>query len=73
MILATLDTRSFSFTALGADMDEARGVMQATWKQHQRNTGAEMSWHEVADDVNYLEIEVGEGFRDDRRIFKSAR
>lgn len=68
MILATLETRHYSFTALGRDTAHARRVMEATWTQHCRDTGAEMTWAELEDDVNYLEISPGEGYRDDRRV-----
>lgn len=64
MILATLSTSNFDFTALGTDQGHAERIMRGAWAEHRRQTGAWLTWADLADDVNYTEIHLGAALRD---------
>ena len=44
MIILTLDTPNFTFSALGNDTDEAREALLAGWLRHAKQTGADPSY-----------------------------
>lgn len=69
MIIATLNTGSFEFTAAGNSQAEARQLLHLGWNRHVEQTGATATWLELADDVNIREVNVGDVFRDDRLIY----
>lgn len=70
MILATLDTAHFTFTALGEDVAAATAALEAGWKAHAdqyRRPGTSLpsfkaitEWH----DLRFDEIAVGGCLRD---------
>jgi hypothetical protein len=67
MILATVDTRNFTFTAVGNDRDHANKVLTAGWNAHVREYGADpdMMTHMIDDEeVNYTPLVVGQCRRD---------
>lgn len=64
LYLATLSTRNFDFTALGLTEDEARDAIRIGWNRHNRQTGSELEWTHLAEDVNVTPMEVGHPYRD---------
>ena len=64
MILATLDTGRFTFTAAADTEAEAADLLRRAWAAHTTQTGADYTWEELASDVNYLGVEVGMVLRD---------
>lgn len=64
MYWATLETRNFSFTAFGFTPEDALDTMRATWEEHARQTGANWTWEDVAEDVAITFTRVGDGWRD---------
>lgn len=72
MWLARLDTAHFEFIALGRTEREARLAMRAAWGIHRRQTGAEWSWADIAEDVTYIAIEPGTALRDDAPLGGTA-
>ncbi len=65
MILANLETRSYMFTALATDEQEARLILRRAWAKHCAETGASASFDQIADDnIEYLPIACGDVLRD---------
>lgn len=72
MILATIDTGSFQFTALGETEAAASSLLVLAWAKHRQ----ERPWAEPAlmveaisnGDVTFTEIQVGDVIRDDSVI-----
>lgn len=64
MFLATLDTGNFRFAALGSTEEEARGIIGTAWEHHAEQSGAFLTWDQLADDVNVETIRLGEANRD---------
>ncbi len=65
MIILTLDTFHFTFTALGHDEDEARDALLAGWLRHAKQTGADPSYlGDNCDDIRQIELEPGLCTRD---------
>lgn len=73
LTIATLETGSFSFTAVGSSRPHAERVMSATWAKHRREYDARDSWDEVREDVNYTDALPGEGMRDFAVIVDGVR
>jgi hypothetical protein len=72
LTLATLDTANYSFAALGETKGQATRAMQAAWRRHRAQTGAEMRWDDVKGDVNYADIRPGQCLRDGSPLATSA-
>lgn len=65
MIILTLDTPNFTFTALGHDIDEARDALLAGWLRHAKQTGADPSYlGDNCDDIKEIELLPGLCTRD---------
>jgi len=71
--IATLETRSYSFTAVGLNQAEATEAMRVGWETHVARVGpghggshdAELfTWDELKEDVGYVEMEPGQHARD---------
>jgi hypothetical protein len=62
--VASLDTGSYRFMALGRTADEARGAIQDAWVRHRTITGARYTWEDISDDLDVLCIEPGQATRD---------
>lgn len=76
MILATVETRNFTFQALGETKGQAADLLLKAWKAHVRqyggpsNVDSHMMRELVADDeVTYTYIEVGTVTRDGETIY----
>lgn len=66
-VLATVETRNFSFTALGKDHQQCNVALENAWAKHARQTGADpaMMREIIADgEVNYGDVGVGDVLRD---------
>lgn len=72
MVLATVNTGHFQFTALGADKEECDVLLLAAWRKHCRqvpHADALLMREIVADgEVNYSSIERGSVLRDGERF-----
>lgn len=65
MIILTLDTPHYTFTALGNDEDEAREALLAGWLRHCKQTGADTGYlGDNCDDIRQTELEPGLCTRD---------
>lgn len=67
MILATVSTGHYTFTALGESRNHADEILKAAYARHAAQTRAneELMWElVVSDEVNYAPIEVGKALRD---------
>ena len=63
MHIATVETRHFSFIALGETEEQAKKVLMQGWAVHCEETGA--SKHYITDDdINVTELDVGQCARD---------
>ena len=63
VFVAWLETRSFSFVAVGRTEPEAMAAMRAAWDKHQVETGAD-DWDTFADSVGVEKLCAGEAARD---------
>lgn len=70
MVIATLETRHFTFTALGETREEALHALRLGWAAHAEQTGARGKLDE--DDVSFLDIEPGQVFRDQTLILSNG-
>jgi hypothetical protein len=69
MIVATLDTRHFSFVALGETERDALIAIRRGWNAHRKLTrGHAGPWSEFADSVRFIEIAPGQCSRDGEPI-----
>lgn len=59
-----LETRNFTFDAIGRTRDEAICAMREGWEKHRAETGATLTWNDVRDDVSDRELLLGECYRD---------
>jgi hypothetical protein len=64
IILATLETRHFSFDVLAVSRRRAEAAMRRAWAVHAQQTGAAWTWADVSDDVSYREMTPGTVYRD---------
>lgn len=64
LYLAILDTRNFSFHALGATEQDARVAMQRGWALHCRQHGMTNNWGDFKDGVNVFPLAIGQTIRD---------
>jgi hypothetical protein len=67
MIIATVETRNFTFQTLAASKSDATHQLLAAWRDHADQYGADrrMMLEMLRDgEVNYVEIEVGQTLRD---------
>lgn len=69
--LATLDTRHFSFKAVGDDREEARQAIYRAWQAHYEQTPDRhpdmprtLEELEAKFDINYERLRLGQGYRD---------
>lgn len=58
MILATLDTRNFSFTVIANSKNEAVNELEKSWNEHTGGSDYFYSWDYLKDDVNFYDIEL---------------
>jgi hypothetical protein len=75
MILATLSTRSFDFTALAHTREDADTILLAAWHVHVQQTDADddLMRDAIADgDVNYADITPGTVLRDRETLWLAA-
>lgn len=68
IVFATLDTVHFTFTALGTTTEEAREVLAAAWRAHRAQTGAALTFDNLAGDTNYIVGAPGTALRDGTRL-----
>ena len=72
MILATVDTGHFKWTALAYTRNQADRLLLKAWERHQKTSLAvdpQLMWDLiVADEVNYTSLAPGTVFRDDHPI-----
>jgi len=66
--LAVLETPHFTFQCVAESEHQAHDRMSAAWNTHRRQTGATATWAEMRDDMNITEIEIGQVYRDGRRV-----
>lgn len=71
LYLASLDTINFRFQALGATEQEALGVLALAWEEHARQSGAYVTWDDLADDANVTALQLGHGYRDGSDIVEA--
>lgn len=67
MILATLDTSHFTFTALGQDAADAMAALEAGWKAHARQyarAGSPLLSFKTITETHEIKITVGGCLRD---------
>ena len=64
MILATLETARYTFTAAADTDTEAADLLRRAWAKHAEETDATYTWDELSPDVNYLGVEAGMVLRD---------
>jgi hypothetical protein len=62
--IAKLETRHFSFEAVGINEDEAMELMEEAWKKHCREYKRPNNWDEFKGDVEASFYEVGTALRD---------
>jgi hypothetical protein len=63
MIIATFETRSFTFTAAGPNNTQAFRALRKGWLKHCQQTGADTNYLK-REDVNFMAIEEGQCYRD---------
>ena len=63
VFVATVATIHFDFMAIGASRDEAVGALLDAWYEHAKQTGAD-STYLTADDINVVDGQCGQAFRD---------
>lgn len=66
--LASLDTRHFSFRAIGSTEAKALKALQRGWKRHMVQHKGNTPFAEFADDVEMSAIKLGECYRDREQI-----
>lgn len=71
LYLASLDTINFRFQALGATEQEALGILALAWEEHARQSGAYVTWDDLADDANVTALQLGHGYRDGSDIVEA--
>ena len=59
MWIATCETRSFDFLALGRTEREAKDALLDGWRRHCLMTGAQLS-HVTTDDITTVKIAAGQ-------------
>lgn len=64
VFVATLETRSFSFMALGRTENEARAAMAEGWDAHRQELDGVDPWSVFEDGVNVTELSPGLCARD---------
>lgn len=65
MIILTLNTRHYTFSAIGNDEEEAQDALLAGWLRHAKQTGADASYlGDNCDDIRRIELEPGQCTRD---------
>lgn len=65
MILATVETRNFTFEAMGETKEEAVSAVKKGWLRHQRETGATLTWEEIQKEIlETHEFVLGRCYRD---------
>ena len=73
MTLAKLETRSFDFRGVFTSPAAARRAFAAAWDRHQQQTGATLTWKELADDLSCLDVTVGVVYRDDSQLWPEVK
>lgn len=69
MVILRMETRHFSFEALGATGDEAGTALNAALKYHGEMYALPENWH-TCYDIARLEIAPGECFRDGQLLYR---
>lgn len=64
MWIVELDTASFAFRAFGATEAEARQALQAGWRKHCRQTGADPDYCNPLEDGNAFKVSPQCCYRD---------
>lgn len=65
MIILTLNTRHYTFSAIGNDEEEAQAALLAGWLRHAKQTGADAGYlGDNCDDIRRIELEPGQCTRD---------
>ncbi len=69
---ASLTTEHFNFEAYGHDRKHAERIMAQLMTVHARQRKIEFSkfWVEYSDGINYIDFEIGSGFRDYSEVVK---
>ena len=65
MFIATVETRHFSFIALGQTKEQAQATMMRGWKKHCKESGADLD-HVKEDDIAIAECRPGQCLRDNQ-------
>ena len=63
VFVATVATAHFDFLAIGASRAEAVEALMQAWHAHAEQTGADPA-HVSADDINVIDGQCGQAFRD---------
>lgn len=61
--VAYLETQNFEFHAYATTAAEARNLMAKAWKKHAKQTGAWLTWEEVAEWVTVHPMEMNTAHR----------
>ena len=68
--ISKLDTRNFSFMAIGETREQAEYAMVETWKKHCESHDDTDPWEEFEDSMNTYEVVVGSGYKVDGEAFE---
>lgn len=66
--VATLDTGSFSFMAVGVTAQQATDALRAGWNSHRSQYCATYTWNDLAEGVAVRQMPMGVAFRDGEAI-----
>ena len=65
LFIAELETRHFSFRAVGSSEDDARKTMKKAWRKHAKQYGPNVApFSDYEDGVNVWEASLGTMLRD---------
>ena len=67
-VFASLDTAHYRFEVIASDRLSALESLRQAWGWHQAQTGAEMPFDEIAEDVQYRDMVTGTVYRDGTAI-----
>jgi hypothetical protein len=77
VVLATLETRSFSFSAVGLTEDDAKAAIEQAWNVHRQQAGSDRAcdmpaanWDDLEEafEARLIPMKVGQGYRDFEQI-----
>jgi len=69
MILAVLETGSFTFHALASSQKEALSLMRRAWRKHRQQTGA-APFSDFEDGLSFHAVELGTVLRDGSELIE---